>query len=215
MQWFGSRFAARSPGNPDVQFQLGSEPSLGPNWAGELQPEAPGSPPALPLSQSSMGMCTAPGTLAAPELNTSLALAQEARAVKQQPFNSQHAAHKLLAQSFSTRCALEGRAGAAMNIPRQQQLYQGLLSLEVPASEVLNWALQEKLALVRPRPEPPRQDLAPDGPDPRMFFEPQQLLTETPHLGPEGLGPLPLPQPHIRPLSAVFLMYRKFQQWDL
>lgn len=57
-------------------------------------------------------MCTAPGTLAAPELNTSLALAQEARAVKQQPFNSQHAAHKLLAQSFSTRCALEGRAGA-------------------------------------------------------------------------------------------------------
>lgn len=39
-----------------------------------------------------------------------------------------------------------------MNIPREQQLYRGLVSLQVPEEEVLSSAVQEKLVLAGPQP---------------------------------------------------------------
>ncbi|XP_067411227.1 protein phosphatase 1 regulatory subunit 35 [Emydura macquarii macquarii] len=153
-----------------------------------------------------------PSSLAAPELHTCLARAEEARAAAQQGFDARRATRELLATSFVARCSVEGRAAAGMNILREQPLYQGLVSLQVPAEEVLSSALQEKLALVRTQPEP-RRELDPEGPDLLMFYEPPELFAETPYLGVEGLPPLRL-QPHGRPPAATFLMFRKLQQWD-
>uniref|UniRef100_A0A8C0JFU2 Protein phosphatase 1 regulatory subunit 35 n=1 Tax=Chelonoidis abingdonii TaxID=106734 RepID=A0A8C0JFU2_CHEAB len=139
-----------------------------------------------------------------------LALGEEVRAAAHQGFDAHRAAQELLATSFLARCSpLSARSG--MNIPREQQLYQGLVSLQVPAEEVLSCALQEKLSLVRSQPEPRRP--APEGPDLLMFYEPRELFAETPYLGVEGLPPLRL-QPHVRPPASTFLMFRKLQQWE-
>ncbi|XP_074924060.1 protein phosphatase 1 regulatory subunit 35-like [Chelonoidis abingdonii] len=118
-----------------------------------------------------------------------LALGEEVQAAAHQ------GAQELLAMSFLTHCSVEGKEAAGLNIPRAQQLYQGLVSLQVPAEVVLSCALQEKLSLVRSQPEPSREP-ALEGLDLLMFYEPQELFVETPYLGVEGLPPLRL-QPHI------------------
>ncbi|KAL8177024.1 UNVERIFIED_CONTAM: hypothetical protein K2H54_040939 [Gekko kuhli] len=99
-----------------------------------------------------------------------------------------------------------------MNIPREQQLYQGLVSLQVPEEEVLCSAVQEKLALAGPRPEG-RKEPASEGPDLMAFYNPEELFTETPFLEVEGLPPLER-KPRTRDPAATFLMYRKLRQWD-
>uniref|UniRef100_A0A8C8RIP9 Protein phosphatase 1 regulatory subunit 35 n=1 Tax=Pelusios castaneus TaxID=367368 RepID=A0A8C8RIP9_9SAUR len=154
-----------------------------------------------------------PSSLAVPELHTSLALAEEGRAAARQDFDSQRATQELLATSFLARCSVENKAATGMNIPREQPLYQGLVSLQVPVEEVLSSALQEKLALVRTQPEPRKVRVPGMAPDLLMFYEPSELFAETPYLGVEGLPPLRL-QPHGRPPTAAFLMFRKLQQWD-
>ncbi|XP_053122389.1 protein phosphatase 1 regulatory subunit 35 isoform X2 [Hemicordylus capensis] len=152
-----------------------------------------------------------PSTLAAPVPHSTLALGAEVQALRAEGFNARQAAEDLVQRSFVARCVVEARVGEGMNIPRDQQLYQGLVSLEVPEDELLNSAVQEKLVLVRSRPEARKPD--PAGPDLLAFYDPQELFTETPFLEVEGLPPLKL-QPRARDPAATFLMYRKLQQWD-
>ncbi|XP_050789331.1 protein phosphatase 1 regulatory subunit 35, partial [Gopherus flavomarginatus] len=198
-----------TPALPQVRFLLGSAPDDAPP---SPEPSAPRSPPDPGVAEAMTGFGGAVEDLAAPELHTSLALGEEVRAAAHQGFDAHRAAQELLATSFLTRCSVEGKAAAGMNIPREQQLYQGLVSLQVPAEEVLSCALQEKLSLVRSQPEP-RREPAPEGPDLLMFYEPRELFAETPYLGVEGLPPLRL-QPHVRPPASTFLMFRKLQQWE-
>nr|XP_025036228.1 LOW QUALITY PROTEIN: protein phosphatase 1 regulatory subunit 35 [Pelodiscus sinensis] len=151
--------------------------------------------------------------LAAPELHSSLALGREVQAAAHEAFDAHRAAQDLLATSFVVRCNVEEKAATAMNIPREQQLYQGLVSLQVPAEEVLSCAIQEKLSLVQTQPEPRKEpDL--EGPDLLMFYEPLELFAETPYLSVEGLPPLRLQPPPIRPPASTFQMFRQLQQWD-
>uniref|UniRef100_A0A674K3Z5 Protein phosphatase 1 regulatory subunit 35 n=2 Tax=Terrapene triunguis TaxID=2587831 RepID=A0A674K3Z5_9SAUR len=201
-----------TPALPQVRFLLGSAPDEAPP---SPEPPAPCAPPGTGVAeagQATTGFGGAAGDLATPELHTSLALGEEVRAAAHQGFDAHRAAQELLATSFLARCSVEGKVAAGMNIPREQQLYQGLVSLQVPAEEVLSCALQEKLSLVRLQPEP-RREPAPEGPDLLMFYEPWELVAETPYLGVEGLPPLRL-QPHIRPPASTFLMFRKLQQWE-
>ncbi|XP_039355754.1 protein phosphatase 1 regulatory subunit 35 [Mauremys reevesii] len=192
-----------------VRFLLGSAPDDAPP---SPEPPAPRTAPGPGLAEVTTGLGGPAGDLAAPELHTSLALGEEVRVAAHQGFDAHRAAQELLGTSFLARCSVEGKAAAGMNIPREQQLYQGLVSLQVPAEEVLSCALQEKLSLVRSQPEPHREP-APEGPDLLMFYEPRELFAETPYLGVEGLPPLRL-QPHVRPPASAFLMFRKLQQWE-
>lgn len=198
-----------NPCSPQVRFLLGSAPDDAPP---SPEPPAPRTAPGPGLAEVTTGLGGPAGDLAAPELHTSLALGEEVRAAAHQGFDAHRAAQELLGTSFLARCSVEGKAAAGMNIPREQQLYQGLVSLQVPAEEVLSCALQEKLSLVRSQPEPHREP-APEGPDLLMFYEPRELFAETPYLGVEGLPPLRL-QPHVRPPASAFLMFRKLQQWE-
>ncbi|XP_043359651.1 protein phosphatase 1 regulatory subunit 35 isoform X2 [Dermochelys coriacea] len=194
----------------EVRFLLGSAPDEAPP---SPEPSAPRSPAVVaeaPRAKSGLG--GAAGDLAAPQLLTSLALGEEVQAAVRQGFDAHRAAQELLATSFLARCSVEGKAAAGMNIPREQLLYQGLVSLRVPAEEVLSCAVQEKRSLVRSQPEP-RREPDPEGPDLLMFYEPSELFAETPYLGVEGLPPLRL-QPHVRPPASTFLMFRKLQQWE-
>ncbi|KAH0626058.1 hypothetical protein JD844_000772 [Phrynosoma platyrhinos] len=152
------------------------------------------------------------GLLAAPVLHSTLALGAEVQAAREKGFNARQAAEELVQRSFVARCALEARAGEGMNIPRDQRLYQGLVSLQVPKEELVNSAVQEKLALVRHRPEG-RQEPPCLGPDLLAFYNPEELFTETPFLEVEGLPPLKL-QPRPRDPATTFFMYRKLHQWD-
>ncbi|CAM4707519.1 unnamed protein product [Caretta caretta] len=197
-----------------VRFLLGSAPD---DARPSPEPPAPHSPPVVApggaeAPRAKTGLGGAGGDLAAPQLLTSLALGEEVQAAARQGFDAHRAAQELLATSFLARCSVEGKAAAGMNIPREQQLYQGLVSLQVPAEEVLSSALREKLSLVPSQPEPHREP-DPGGPDLLMFYEPLELFAETPYLGVEGLPPLRL-QPHVRPPASAFLMFRKVQQWE-
>ncbi|CAM4689703.1 unnamed protein product [Lepidochelys olivacea] len=203
-----------TPALPQVRFLLGSAPD---DARPSPEPPAPHSPPVVApggaeAPRAKTGLGGAGGDLAAPQLLTSLALGEEVQTAARQGFDAHRAAQELLATSFLARCSVEGKAAAGMNIPREQQLYQGLVSLQVPAEEVLSSALQEKLSLVRSQPEPHREP-DPEGPDLLMFYEPLELFAETPYLGVEGLPPLRL-QPHVRPPASAFLMFRKLQQWE-
>ncbi|XP_033026101.1 protein phosphatase 1 regulatory subunit 35 [Lacerta agilis] len=184
-------------GESPITITLQREPSLSP--AGEEKEEEEGSRQPRNL-------------LAGPVPHSTLALVAEVRAVREQGFNARQAAEQLVQRSFVARCAVEARAGEGMNIRREQQLYQGLVSLEVPEVELLSSAVQEKLALVRTRPEP-RKELDCTGPDLLAFYDPEQLFTESPFLEVEGLPPLKL-QPRTRDPATTFFMYRKQRQWD-
>nr|XP_042703336.1 protein phosphatase 1 regulatory subunit 35 [Chrysemys picta bellii] len=208
----GSRCGAGPRWRPPVRFLLGSAPDKAPPSPEPLAPRAPPGTGVAEAGRATTGFREAAGDLATPELHTSLALGEEVRVATHQGFDAHRAAQELLVTSFLARCSVEGKAAAGMNIPREQQLYQGLVSLQVPAEEVLSCALQEKLSLVRSQPEP-RREPVPEGPDLLMFYEPQELVAETPYLGVEGLPPLRL-QPQIRPPASTFLMFRKLQQWE-
>ncbi|XP_048689520.2 protein phosphatase 1 regulatory subunit 35 [Caretta caretta] len=208
------RGAGGRAGRRQVRFLLGSAPD---DARPSPEPPAPHSPPVVApggaeAPRAKTGLGGAGGDLAAPQLLTSLALGEEVQAAARQGFDAHRAAQELLATSFLARCSVEGKAAAGMNIPREQQLYQGLVSLQVPAEEVLSSALREKLSLVPSQPEPHREP-DPGGPDLLMFYEPLELFAETPYLGVEGLPPLRL-QPHVRPPASAFLMFRKVQQWE-
>ncbi|KAG8141062.1 hypothetical protein E2320_003682 [Naja naja] len=160
------------------------------------------------------GPPSAPHQLGAPLPHSSLALEAEVRATREQPFDAWQAAEQLVQRSFMARCAAEARMGEGLNIPREQQLYQGLISLQVPADQVLSSAVQERLALVQyyPTPGDRKEAATGEGPDPMAFYRPELLFTETPSLEVGGLPPLKL-QAQRRPPDTTFLMHRKLQQW--
>ncbi|KAM3822053.1 LOW QUALITY PROTEIN: protein phosphatase 1 regulatory subunit 35 [Vipera latastei] len=153
----------------------------------------------------------APCPLGAPLPHSSLALGAEVRAARERPFDARQAAERLVRRSFVARCAAEARVGEGLNIPRDQQLYRGLISLQVPADELLSSAGQERLALVQHHPGD-RKEAAGEGPDLMAFYRPEELFTETPFLEVGGLPPLKL-QAQRRHPATTFLMYRKLQQW--
>ncbi|XP_032092717.1 protein phosphatase 1 regulatory subunit 35 [Thamnophis elegans] len=150
----------------------------------------------------------APHQLGAPLPHSSLALGAEVRATRQQAFDARQAAEQLVQRSFVARCAAEARVGEGLNIPREQQLYRGLISLQVPAEEVLSSA---RRPLLQYQPGE-RKEAAGEGPDLMTFYRPRELFTETPFLEVGGLPPMKL-QAQRRHPATTFLMYRKLQQW--
>ncbi|XP_067325766.1 protein phosphatase 1 regulatory subunit 35 [Anolis sagrei] len=174
----------------------------------ETRPKIPVQTETEPEAMPQLGF----GLLAAPIPHSSLALGAEVQAARTEGFDAQQAAEELVQRSFGVRCALEAKAGEGVNIPREQRLYQGLVSLEVPTEELLNAAVQEKMALIPHRPER-KQERPCEGPDLLAFFNPGELFTETPFLEVEGLPALRL-QPRTRDPSTTFAMDRKLRQWD-
>ncbi|KAK9398397.1 protein phosphatase 1 regulatory subunit 35 [Crotalus adamanteus] len=149
--------------------------------------------------------------LGAPLPHSSLALGAEVRATRERAFDARQAAERLVQRSFVARGAAEAHVGEGLNIPRDQQLYRGLISLQVPADELLSSAGQERLAVIQHHPGD-RKEAAGEGPDLMAFYRAEELFTETPFLEVGGLPPLKL-QAQRRPPATTFLMYRKLQQW--
>ncbi|XP_062813526.1 protein phosphatase 1 regulatory subunit 35 [Anolis carolinensis] len=209
------------PGKPprrQVHFSLESVPvGLQPpkKTGGKEAPVPPEMSPQIPVrTEKEPEAVSTPafGLLAAPIPNSSLAIGAEVQAARTEGFDAWQAAEELVQRSFRTRCALEAKAGEGVNFPREQRLYQGLVSLQVPTEELLHAAVQEKAALVRHRPEG-RQEMPSAGPDLLAFFNPRELFTETPFLEVEGLPALRL-QARTRDPGTTFSMDRKLRQWD-
>nr|XP_056719767.1 protein phosphatase 1 regulatory subunit 35 [Euleptes europaea] len=219
------RRAGRAP-RRQVRFQLGSsshEVGCGSLHLPGRAEEAQGAHGSCPLAGGLLtrephGSLTEdqwpeqPHGLGTPVLQSTIALGAEVQAAREQGFDAQRAARDLLQRSFLARCTIEARVGEGMNLPREQQLYQGLVSLQVPEEELLSSVMQEKRVLAGPRPEA-RKEPACKGPDLMAFYDPEQLFTETAFLEVEGLPPLEL-KPRARDPAATFLMYRKLRQWD-
>ncbi|XP_060710595.1 protein phosphatase 1 regulatory subunit 35 isoform X1 [Hemiscyllium ocellatum] len=151
--------------------------------------------------------------LAIPEYNTTLALGQELQQLRKAGFDAKKAAAEQLKRSSVTRNCVEGKVSEGLNVPKDQQRYKGLVSLEVPVDEVLSVAAQEKMLLVKPRPESKKQVTEMEAPDLMMFYDPLELLTETPYLSVEGLPDLKV-QPQPKPAASSFDLFRKLKQWE-
>ncbi|XP_048475956.1 protein phosphatase 1 regulatory subunit 35 isoform X2 [Rhincodon typus] len=150
--------------------------------------------------------------LATPEYNTTLALGQELQRLREAGFDAKKAAAEQLKRSSVTRNCIEGKVAEGLNVPKDQQRYKGLVSLEVPVDEVLSVAAQEKMLLVKPRPES-KKVTEMEAPNLMMFYDPLELLTETPYLSVEGLPVLKVrPQP--KPAASSFDLFRKLKQWE-
>lgn len=120
-----------------------------------LAPASPGRPEA-PKSLEEPG--APPSSLGAPVPQSSLALGLEleaARAAAGSQFDAAKAVEEQLRKSFQTRCGLEGSVAEGLNVPRSRRLFRDLVSLRVPAEQVLDAALREKLALLPPHPRAP------------------------------------------------------------
>ncbi|XP_005999850.1 protein phosphatase 1 regulatory subunit 35 [Latimeria chalumnae] len=154
-------------------------------------------------------------TLGSPEYNTTLALRQELQGLQQEGFDAKAAAVEQLKKSSVARRCLEGKIAEGVNFPRDQQLFCGLVSLEVPVDHVLSAAVQEKLVLTRTRSENKKDSSSSgtEGPNTMAFYNPSELISETPFLRVEGLPPLKL-QPQVKPAAAAFDSYRKLNQWE-
>ncbi|XP_029437047.1 protein phosphatase 1 regulatory subunit 35 isoform X2 [Rhinatrema bivittatum] len=158
------------------------------------------------------GQSDAMGSLSSPEYNTSLALGQEMLEAAEKGFDARKAVADQLRKSSVTRQCVDGKVAEGMNIPREKQLFQGLVSLQVPTEDVLSSAVQEKLSLVRPRPDA-KKDSSSDGPDLLMFYDPLELFWESPCLGME-VPPSTPRRPRAKPRVSAFDMFRKLQQWE-
>ncbi|XP_038642806.1 protein phosphatase 1 regulatory subunit 35 [Scyliorhinus canicula] len=151
--------------------------------------------------------------LATPEYNTTLALGQELQQLREGGFNARRAAAERLKRSSVTRQSVEGKVAEGLNVPKDLQRYKGLVSLEVPVDEVLSVAVQEKMLLVRPKAANKKQSDGMDAPDLMIFYDPLELLTETPYLSVDGLPPLKV-QAQPKPATSPFDLYRKLKQWE-
>ncbi|XP_041034718.1 protein phosphatase 1 regulatory subunit 35 [Carcharodon carcharias] len=162
----------------------------------------------LPGGPGGRGDCP----LASPEYNTTLALGQELQQLREAGFDARRAATEQLKRSSVTRQCVEGKVTEGLNVPKDLQRYKGLVSLEVPVDEVLSVAVQEKMLLVKPRAEN-KKVVGVEAPDLTMFYDPLELLTETPHLSVEGLPALKV-QAQPKPAAKPFDLYRKLRQWE-
>ncbi|GCB79420.1 hypothetical protein scyTo_0021293 [Scyliorhinus torazame] len=151
--------------------------------------------------------------LATPEYNTTLALGQELQQLREVGFDAKRAAAERLKRSSVTRQSVEGKVAEGLNVPKDLQRYKGLVSLEVPVDEVLSVAVQEKMLLVRPKAANKKQSEGMDAPDLMIFYDPLELLTETPYLSVDGLPPLKV-QAQPKPPTSSFDLYRKLKQWE-
>ncbi|XP_067879717.1 protein phosphatase 1 regulatory subunit 35 [Heterodontus francisci] len=150
--------------------------------------------------------------LATPEYNTTLVLGQELQQLKEVGFDARRAATEQLKRSSVTRQCVEGKVAEGLNVPKDLQRYKGLVSLEVPVDEVLSMAVQEKMLLVKPRAES-KKVVGTEAPDLMIFYDPLELLTESPYLAVEGLPALKV-QAQPKPAASSFDLYRKLQQWE-
>ncbi|KAM6156125.1 protein phosphatase 1 regulatory subunit 35 [Rhynchocyon petersi] len=202
----GRARTARRPGDRkgrQVRFRLS------PTSPGRSEPPPP---PAAPTERPAE-----PQELAAPAPQSSLALGlelQAARTAAEGPFDAVRAVEEHLRKSFQSRCDLEESVAEGLNVPRSKRLFRDLVSLQVPEEQVLNAALQDKLAILPPQARaPPPKDPPGAGPDMTILCDPETLFSESPHLTLEGLPPLRL-QPRPRPPEDTFLMHRTLRRWD-
>ncbi|XP_069071747.1 protein phosphatase 1 regulatory subunit 35 [Pleurodeles waltl] len=149
--------------------------------------------------------------LSTPEYNTTLALGQEMLEAVQKDFDVKRAVEEQLKKSSVTRQSLDLKVGEGMNIPKDQQLYQGLVSLDVSVEQVLSSAVQ-KIQLAKPRSDF-KKESGVEAPNLMMFYKPSEVFCEMPYLATEGLPPLKL-QARVKPQRTAFDMYRKLQEWD-
>ncbi|KAM9311385.1 protein phosphatase 1 regulatory subunit 35 [Gastrophryne carolinensis] len=147
-----------------------------------------------------------PEALAAPTMHSSAALKQEVVAQKLRQFDAGSAVRSELGRSYKARRSVEGGATRALNVCRDQSLFQGLVSVEPPIDQLQRLTVQPR------RTEPREVSAVGDAPDISAFSDAIKRFTETPYLRAEGLPPLTL-QPRPRPPAATFAMFNKLREW--
>ncbi|XP_078525554.1 protein phosphatase 1 regulatory subunit 35 [Lissotriton helveticus] len=185
----------------------GIRPSKGKVLKSMCIPQNTAVPAELPLVIDQGESCA----LSTPEYNTTLALGQEVLEAVQKDFDVKRAVEEHLKKSFVTRQSLDLKVGEGMNIPKDQQLYQGLVSLDVSVEKVLSSAVQ-KIQLAKPRSDAKKESVT-EAPDLMMFYKASDVFWEVPYLATDGLPPLKL-QARVKPQRTAFDMYRKLQEWD-
>ncbi|XP_078056974.1 protein phosphatase 1 regulatory subunit 35 [Mustelus asterias] len=209
----GSDSNVQAPTNPSSFFPTDRQ-DKGPAHGGSRKVKHP-RPSRHPGRGAQRARAEEPGDcpLASPEYNTTLALGQELQQLREAGFDARQAIAQQLRKSSVTRQCVEGKVAEGLNVPKDLQRYKGLVSLEVPVDEVLSVAVQEKMMLVRPKAVNKKQADGTEAPDLMIFYNPLELLAETPYLSVEGLPPLKV-QAQPKPAASPFDLYRKLRQWE-
>ncbi|XP_028822912.1 protein phosphatase 1 regulatory subunit 35 [Denticeps clupeoides] len=149
------------------------------------------------------------------ELNTTLAYRAKLEEATGVEFDAQKAVQEKLQTSEHTKNQISTKAADAVNFPRSQQLYQGLVSVSLSHDQLISHALQHRPSLAPPtRSHGSKTQHTPtEAPDLLAFCSPAELLRESPML-PGNLLPLPRLLPEPRPAHTTFDLYRRCQQWE-
>ncbi|XP_069501002.1 protein phosphatase 1 regulatory subunit 35 [Ambystoma mexicanum] len=204
------------PNNVEAVFMISESKALRkegvrPSKGKALKPTRPSQQYAAPSELPQVVRHSEPCTLGTPEYNTSLALGQEMMNATEKGFDMKRAVEEQLKKSFVTRQSVDGKVAEGMNIPKDQQLFQGLVSLDVSVEQVLSTAVQ-KINLAKPRSDSKKENVT-EAPDLMMFYNPAEVFWEKPYLAADTLPPLKH-QARVKPRHTAFDMYRKLQEWD-
>ncbi|KAG9269427.1 protein phosphatase 1 regulatory subunit 35 [Astyanax mexicanus] len=147
------------------------------------------------------------------ELNTTLALKAEIQKLEEAEFDPNEAVREKLQRSTLTQEYIRARASEALNFPRSQNLYQGLVSVSLSHDEIINQVLQDRPSLALPTASFKSRPRSAEGPDLLTFYSPQLLFREMPLL-PGDQIPLPRLRPEPRPAHTTFHLHQRHRQWE-
>ncbi|KAG7464596.1 hypothetical protein MATL_G00167240 [Megalops atlanticus] len=106
------------------------------------------------------------------ELNTTLALRAELDGLTEAAFDPKKAVQEQLKKSTHTKNNIAVKATEGVNIPRSQNLYRALVSVNVSEDQLISQALQDRLMLVPPTRSHSNQESPAEGPNILAFFNP-------------------------------------------
>ncbi|XP_029985800.1 protein phosphatase 1 regulatory subunit 35-like, partial [Sphaeramia orbicularis] len=159
-------------------------------------------PPAPQPSDGPVGLAEA-------ELHTTLALKVELQSLQGVEFNSQKAIQETLCRSTWTRSLINSRVTEGLNVGRSQLLFSSLVSVDVPADQLIDRALQDRLPLAPP---PRCRSIRKPTDSPALFPNVSDLQRQKP-LPPEEQGPA-----RLRPLPfsscSTFDLYSRQRRWE-
>ncbi|XP_077394034.1 protein phosphatase 1 regulatory subunit 35 [Festucalex cinctus] len=144
------------------------------------------------------------------ELNSTLALKAELLALQGAEFNTQKAVQETLQKVEQTKRLINSRVTQGVNVSRSQTLFTSLVSVDVPESELISQAVEDRLVLAPP---PQRLDnKVAESPSAVIFFTPDLFRQKPLPMEEELVNRNPTPSP--RPASSTFDLYQRRNRWE-
>ncbi|XP_077580618.1 protein phosphatase 1 regulatory subunit 35 isoform X2 [Stigmatopora nigra] len=150
-----------------------------------------------------------PDKLEEVELNSTLALKAQLLALQGAEFNTHKAVQETL-QKVEKKKQINNRATQGINVSWSQTLFNSLVSVDVPESDLLSQAVKDKLHVAPPTRS--QDNKAAASPSLVIFLTPDLFRQKPLPVEEERVNSTPVPRP--RPGSSTFDLYRRRCRWE-